>query len=208
MDADSEDATQDIIRDYGVKLYSISDNFYCGANRNFGVKKSNGDVIAFLDADTQIVDGWLDELISSMRGYDIVAGYSPDPDGKHLPRVPIYVDGQDITYPTCNIAYRREVFDKVGYFREDMKRGSDCEFNYRCVKAGYIIGYNPKMKVYHHQKDSFRGFAKQAFWNGYARKQLNRIHPDLKHRHQHGVSLKNLARLGFGFLGYVSGNKI
>ncbi len=53
----------------------------------------------------------------------------------------------------------------------------------------FRMDYNPKMKVYHYQRSTRKGFAKQAFWNGYGRKQLNRIHPELKHGHQHGVGL-------------------
>jgi len=151
--------------------------------------------------DTEISDTWYKELTTSIKQYDIVAGYSPDPEGRHLPRVPIYVNGQDITYPTCNIAYKREIFEKVGYFREEMITAEDIELNYRCVQAGYIIFYNPKMMVNHYQRTTRLGFAKQAFWNGYGRRQLNRIHPELKHMHQHGAGLKNLVRLGIGFLG-------
>lgn len=201
VDAGSTDKTCEIAKSYDfVKLISAPSSLR-GGGRNIGVKKSSGNVIVFLDADTELTDKWYSELINSMKIYDIVAGYSPDPKGRHLPRVPIYVNGQDITYPTCNIAYKREIFEKVGYFREEMITAEDIELNYRCVKAGYTMFYNPKMKVYHYQRATRKGFAKQAFWNGYGRRQLNRIHPKLKHSHQHGVGLKSMTRLGIGFLG-------
>jgi hypothetical protein len=57
------------------------------------------------------------------------------------------------------------------------------------------------MTIYHYQRTTKKGFIKQAFWNGYGRKQLNKIHPELMHEHQHGFGLKNFVRLGFGFLG-------
>ena len=201
VDAGSTDKTCEIAKSYDfVKLISAPSSLR-GGGRNIGIKKASGDVIVFLDADTEISDTWYKELTTSMKQYDIVAGYSPDPEGRHLPRVPIYVNGQDITYPTCNIAYKREIFEKVGYFREEMITAEDIELNYRCVQAGYIIFYNPKMMVNHYQRTTRLGFAKQAFWNGYGRRQLNRIHPELKHMHQHGAGLKNLVRLGIGFLG-------
>ena len=201
VDAGSTDKTCEIAKSYDfVKLISAPSSLR-GEGRNIGIKKASGDVIVFLDADTKLTDAWNIELTDSMKQYDIVAGYSPDPNGRHLPRVPIYVNGQDITYPTCNIAYKQEIFEKVGYFREEMITAEDIELNYRCVKAGYIIFYNPKMKVYHYQRTTRLGFAKQAFWNGYGRRQLNRIHPELKHMHQHGAGLKNIVRLAIGFLG-------
>ena len=140
-----------------------------------------------------------------MKYNDIVVGYSPDPKGKQLPRVPIYVDGQDITWPCCNIAHKKKVFDDIGYYDETQNLPEDCEFNLRCVKAGYVIHYNPKMKLFHNQRTSWKGFCKQAFWNGEARYELNNLHPELKHMHQHGVGCKNLFRLGFGACGYFIG---
>jgi glycosyltransferase involved in cell wall biosynthesis len=205
VDAGSTDKTREIVKSFGyIKLISAP-NTLRGEGRNVGIKKTDADVIVFLDADTEITDEWYPELIKSVKNYDIVAGYSPDPENRHLPRVPVYLNGQDLTYPTCNIAYKREIFEKVGYFRRDMVTAEDIELNYRCVKAGYTIFYNPKMKVYHYQRSTFKGFAKQAFWNGYGRKQLNRIHPELKHMHQHGLDSKNIIQLGIGFIGHSIG---
>lgn len=177
-----------------------------GEGKNIGIKKAGGDVIIFLNDDVEITDEWLTEVKKSLRHSDIVAGYSLDPNRKMLARVPIYINGQDATWPTCNIIYKKEVFDKVGYFDEKMITAEDVEFNCRCIKQGYVIHYNPKMFVYHYQRETIKGFIKQAFWNGYGRKQFNRLHPDLKYEHQHGIGFKSVVRLGFGFLGYVLGD--
>jgi len=205
VDAGSTDKTCDIAKSHDfVKLLNAPDTLR-GGGRNVGIKEASGDIIVFLDADTEITEDWFKEVLSSMKLFDIVAGYSPDPNGRHLPRVPVYLNGQDLTYPTCNIAYKREIFDKVGLFRDDMITAEDIELNYRCVKAGYTIFYNPKMKIYHYQRSTRKGFAKQAFWNGYGRKQLDRIHPELKHGHQHGLGFRNFIRLGIGFIGHSIG---
>jgi len=205
VDADSKDDTIKKIEEYNCARIIRAGFVSKGKARNIGIKKSKGDVVINTDSDVKILPGWFDGLENSMQVCDIVAGYSPDPKGKHLPRVPIYVDGQDITYPTCNIAHKKEVFEEVGYYDETQNLPEDCEFNYRCVKAGYAIYYNPKMKLYHMPRTSWKGFCKQAFWNGEARYEINRLHPELKHSHQHGVGFKNLARLGFGFFGYTIG---
>jgi len=176
-----------------------------GEGKNIGIKRAKGDVIVFLDDDVEVTKGWLKELKKSLKYSDIVAGYSPNPEGQDLPRVPIYVNGQDITYPTCNIAYKKEVIDKIGFFDKRMITAEDVDYNCRCVKKGFIINYNPKMIVNHYHRSTFRGFAKQAFWNGYGRRQFNRRHPEFKKEHQHGFKLKNLSRLCFGFLGYLFG---
>jgi len=175
-----------------------------GEGKNIGIKKATGDVIVFFDDDIKVTKDWLSALKESLKYYDIVAGYSPRPDGLDMPRVPIFVNGQDTTWPTCNIAYKKEVMDKVGFFNKKMITAEDIDYNIRCVKKGYVIGYNPKMKVLHYHRETFKGFAKQAFWNGYGRKQLYEEHPELRE----DTKIKEILRLGFGFLGYVFGEWI
>lgn len=179
-----------------------------GGGKNIGVKKATGDAIVFLDDDVEVTKGWLSELTKSLKQLDIVAGWSPNPNSKSLHRVSIDVDGQDITFPSCNIVYKKKVFDKVGFFDEGMVTAEDIDFNYRCIQNGFTIEYNPKMKVFHYHRSTFGGFAKQSFWNGYGRRQLNDKHPELRKLHQHGVKFKSLARLGFGFLGFTFGGLI
>ena len=211
----STDKTPRILQEkrYGfIKILHVPTDSFCGENRNMGIKRATGKILAFIDADTEITPEWLPELKKSMEHNDIVAGFSPDPNGKHLPRVPIIINGQDITYPTCNIAYKKEVFNKTGLFREDMKRGSDCEFNYRCTQNGYIIYYNPRMKIYHYQRKTLTGFMKQAFWNGYARYELNNMHEEIKNNSNITQAIKNMFRYWtrnlIGGMGYILGGKI
>jgi len=205
IDSDSKDYTIDIVKNFGFPIFIQAGKTSKGEARNIGIKKATGDIIVNIDSDTEILEGWYEAIIKSMNQYDIVAGYAPDPKGNHLPRVPIYIDGQDITYPCCNIAHKRKVFNDVGFYDTTQNLPEDIEFNYRCVKKGYVIHYNPKMKLHHYQRSSKIGFAKQAFWNGEARYELDKIHPEFRHSHQHGVGFKNMARLGFGFFGYYFG---
>ena len=180
VDYESTDNTKEIVKMYGFARLICIDFCSKGKARNEGIKKSTGDVIVNIDSDVEILDGWFEAMKETMNYADIVAGYSPDPLDRQLPRVPIWVDGQDITFPTCNIAYKRSVLDKVGLFNEEQDMAEDCELNYRCVKAGYTIAYNPKMKLYHHQRETKRGFIKQAFINGKARARLRALHPEIK----------------------------
>jgi len=205
VDSLSTDNTVDVAksRPY-VKL--ISKQCTAGGGRNIGVKNANNDVIAMLDADTEVTDSWLPELVSTMKYSDIVAGYAPDPAGKHLSRVPIVINGQDITYPQCNIAYKKQVFDDVGLLREDMTYAEDCEFNYRCTKKGYKITYNPKMLAYHYERPTKKQWISKAVKNGYGRFELEKFIPEIKNKHEHGFKIQNIIRLGFGFVGYVMGH--
>ena len=205
VDAGTPDLADIVLEDFKFPQIINGKGSSRGGGKNIGIKKASGDVIAFLDDDTEVTDNWIIEMTKTLKHSDIVAGWSTNPGGKNLPRVSIDVKGQDITLPSCNIAYKKEVFDKVGLFDEEMITAEDIDFNYRCIQKGFTIDYNPKMKVFHHHRIAFKGFAKQAFWNGYGRKQLNKKHPELKKMHQHGVKLRSIIRLGFGILGFIFG---
>lgn len=203
VDADSDDRTVEILRKRGyVKIVSLPRRSTKGKARSEGIKAAKGEIIANIDSDVEILEGWHEALLATMNHADIVAGYSPHPKRGSMPRVQIIIDGQDITYPTCNIAHRKEVFEKTGYFK-DTELSEDCDFNYRCIKSGYVIQYNPKMKVLHHHTTTKIGFIKQAFIYGRGRWELNKTYPGLRTKHQHGISIKNLVRLSVGSLGYI-----
>ena len=203
VDANSDDRTVKILKERGyIKIIGLPRRSTKGKARSEGIKVAKGEIIANLDSDVEILDGWHEALLETMNYADIVAGYSPHPKRGNMPRVQILIDGQDITYPTCNIAHKKEVFEKVGYYK-DTELSEDCDFNYRCVKSGYIIQYNPKMKVLHHHTTTKIGFIKQAFIYGRGRWELNKTYHGLRTKHQHGVSIKNWVRLSVGFLGYI-----
>jgi len=63
--------------------------------------------------------------------------------------------------------------------------------------------YNPKMKAYHYERSTKIGWIQKAIKNGYGRFELEKFHPDIKHKHEHGVGVNSLLRLGFGFIGYL-----
>ena len=205
IDSNSSASTIQTIKSFGFPTFVQTGNTSKGEARNIGIQKAKADIIVNTDSDVKILEGWYEALLQSMEYCDIVAGYAPDPKDRQLPRVPIFVDGQDITYPCCNIAHKRKVFNDVGLYDVTQNLPEDIEFNYRCVKKGYVLHYNPKMKLYHHQRSTKKGFLKQAFWNGEARYELDNIHPEFKHSHQHGVSAKSMMRLGIGFFGYTLG---
>lgn len=64
-------------------------------------------------------------------------------------------------------AYKREVFDKVGLFNEQLGRTEDNEINYRIREAGYKICYSPDIVSYQHTRNSLKAMLKQKYGNGY-----------------------------------------
>lgn len=83
--------------------------------------------------------------------------------------VAFYRRGQKRTYvkSVFHGAYRREVFDKVGFFNEDLGRTEDNEIHYRIRKAGYRICYDPEIISYQYTRNSLGKMLKQKYGNGY-----------------------------------------
>jgi glycosyltransferase involved in cell wall biosynthesis len=186
VDAASKDRTRDIVRRYAekypfIKLYIKPGTR--GISTNFGISKATGDVIAFTGGDDLANPNWVKELrISFQQGADIVAGRSIMIGLKaweDLDRVELYHKGFDISYPSANMAFRREVPKKVKGFDPWFITAEDIDLNFRAVDAGYKITYNPNAVIYRRTKSTVYGFFRQAFWNGAGRKQLTLKHGNL-----------------------------
>lgn len=64
-------------------------------------------------------------------------------------------------------AYRREVFEKVGGFNENLLRTEDNEMHYRIRQAGYKLCYDPQIVSYQYARSSLKRMIKQKYGNGY-----------------------------------------
>lgn len=218
VDAHSEDRTRDIVKKYMedydfIHLYEKGGSR--GEGRNYGVKKASGNYIAFTDGDDIANPFWLTEIRRSFRkGADIVAGrtiyigYGP---WEKLERVELFYRGFDVTYPSCNLAYRKELFESIGGFDPWFVTAEDIDLNMRAVDAGGKLVYNARAIIYHRTRDSFFSFAKQAFWNGYGRKQLTIKHGNLWDKYKprkmfnpSQLSFWGVVRLCFAFMGYLA----
>lgn len=73
-------------------------------------------------------------------------------------------------------AYRREVFERVGYFDERLVRNQDDEFNYRVTKAGFRIRLSQAIKSKYYVRGSFPKLFRQYRQYGYWKVYVNRLH--------------------------------
>ena len=64
-------------------------------------------------------------------------------------------------------AYRREVFDRVGLFDEELVRNQDDEFNFRLTQAGGRIWLDPSIRSVYYSRTSLRGLWRQYFQYGF-----------------------------------------
>lgn len=63
--------------------------------------------------------------------------------------------------------YRKEVFDKVGRYNEQLTRTEDNEMHHRMKQAGYKFYYDPEIISYRVTRSSLVKLLKQKYLNGY-----------------------------------------
>ncbi|MBX8639275.1 MAG: glycosyltransferase [Thermoplasmata archaeon] len=215
VDAFSSDGTAEIAGKYAaaypyIKLYRWPGKR--GEGRNYGVSKSSGDYVVFIDGDCIASEHWLSEIISSLRVSDVVAGrtvYIGRAAYLGFERVELYRKGMDVTYPSCNLAYRRKVFTELGGFDRWFITAEDIDLNIRAVDSGHAINYNDLAVVRSRTRDNIYGFSRQAFWNGAGRKQLTLKHGSLWKNYRpldmfrRKMSFHGLLRVSMALLGYL-----
>ena len=80
--------------------------------------------------------------------------------------------------------YRRDVFDRIGMFDEDMVRNQDDELNFRLELAGGLIWQSPAIISWYHPRSTLGGLFRQYWQYGYWKVRVMQKHgrtPSLRH---------------------------
>jgi glycosyltransferase involved in cell wall biosynthesis len=216
LDSASEDDTVKIAKSYSkrydfVKVYDHGGTR--GESRNYGAKVAEGDILAFIDGDCIADHTWIAELRKGIQEGEIVAGKTIVVGNKafeDLERVELFYQGFDLTYPSCNLAYKKETYEDIKGFDPWFRTAEDIDLNLRAVDNGAKIVYNENAIVFHRTRSNLISFFKQAFWNGFGRKQLTLKHGRLWKNYRmeemikHHMSFWYMIRLSMALLGYFT----
>jgi GT2 family glycosyltransferase len=213
--APEERCTLDVVEEFNGVIYWPEPAAGLSRARNSGISRSSGDIVAFTDDDVVVHPRWLvgvrdalsRDTIFGMTGLVLPAeletesqirfefdfggfsgGYRPITfdsfffDSMLSRGVPVWRIGAG-----ANMAFRREVFRRIGHFDERLGAGAsgcseDSEFWYRMLAAGMSITYEPRAVVWHsHRADLavFRSQMKQ-YMRGHVAALLVQFE---KHRH-------------------------
>ena len=215
VDAGSDDGTVQIIQKYmethpEIRLFHHPGTR--GESTNFGLKQATGEAVATIGGDCIANPFWLMELRKTLKEFDIAAGKTINigyQAFEELERVELYHKGMDISYPSGNMAWRKKVLDTIAGFDPWFVTAEDIDLNFRAVSEGFTLGHNPDAIVYHRMKEGFMKFFKQAFWNGWGRKQLTMKHGRLWGNYkpqklfETSTNFWAFARLFFALFGYL-----
>jgi succinoglycan biosynthesis protein ExoA len=203
VDGESSDGTPDLVRKFAERRRNVSldsnPRRWGSAARNIAVRKSRGDIVLLVDGHCELNDRqYLRKLADAFRrsGADCVGRPQPlDIEGAstlqraiaaarssrlgHHPDSFIYstTDGF-VPAKSVAVAYRRSVFDQVGYFDETFDACEDVEFNHRVDRAGLRCYFTPDLAVHYAPRDSLRGLFRQLVRYGRGRVRLARKHPE------------------------------
>lgn len=147
--------------------------------RNAGVRASRGDLIVFTDAGCIPQSGWLSaltDLVLAGQERVVVGGTQSKRAGFRLysaagDKAPSYLH----ECSTINVALARQVFDAVGDFDESFRYGSDVDFSWRVVDAGFRLRSVPDAVVEVDWGD-WRRQLRRSYAYGRARVRLYRKH--------------------------------
>ncbi len=183
VDALSRDGTFEVAREFAARfpdrVRAVQQFGSRGIGRNSGARLARGEFLAFTDGDCVADSQWLTALRRGFARTDVVAGRIVAL-GKSqyaaLDRVELFQRGSDVTHPSCNLGYRRALFEKLKGFDPRFITAEDIDLNLRAVESGAHLTELPDAVIYHQMRPTFIRFLYQAFWNGYGRKQLTEKH--------------------------------
>lgn len=143
---------------------------------NLGAAVAAGDIVVFLNNDTEPLDGWLAPLVEAFNDPDvgIVGAKLLYPDGRvQHAGVDIYRDDHDVltgvhaassladvgrpvqAVTGACMAVRSELFDTLGGFCEEFWNGyEDVDLCLAARSGGWTIRYEPRSVVVHHESAS------------------------------------------------------
>lgn len=187
-------------RSHGARLVRRDVNGGPGPARTTATDVVTTGLVAYVDSDCTVTDGWLDGLTWLFADPEIAAAAPrvrpvPPGDGRrraidrfadaHSPldlgpregevgprRVVRYV-------PAATLVVRRAALESVGGFDPGLRVGEDVDLVWRLVEAGWRVRYVPEVTVHHREPERWRDLLARRVRYGTSAAPLAARHPGL-----------------------------
>lgn len=148
-----------------------------GTARNKAIEHSKGDIICCIDSDCIAERDWLKKMVQvhSENIYAAVGGivYNGNDPSCNTAWAGYLAEFRDVFpntrntivphIPTCNISYKRYVFEQEESFNSDYYPQEDLEFNHRITNNGHLIYLDASIRVDHFHRTKFNAFIRHQF---------------------------------------------
>lgn len=161
--------------------------------RNYGMDRADGDYFIFVDSDCILPPDYIESLRRSLEENPVDCFGGPDAAHDSFSRTQKAisysmtaflttggirggkVSMEKFTPRTFNMGFSREVYDRVGGFREMFSE--DIDMSTRIRLAGFSISLYPDVYVYHKRRVDLKKFWKQVHVFGMSRITLELLYP-------------------------------
>lgn len=200
VDGLSDDRSREIVEEFGEKhpLIKLLDNprRIVPTAMNIGIKEARGEVIIRVDGHCRLAPDYVSQCIRHLKetGAACVGGAIENIGQTSMAQAislamsslfgvgdAYFRHGQQQKERYVDTlafgAYKREVFDCIGLFDEELVRNQDYELNYRLRQAGGKILLTPTIKSRYYTRSSLRTLWNQYFQYGFWKARMLRKHP-------------------------------
>lgn len=180
VDNESDDASVEIAKEYGVNKIKSIKKFLPGNAINIGIKNSTGELIVILSAHCiPSNEKWLTNLVNSVKAKNIAGAY-----GRQLPLESTSSDdardllitfgnesrvqNKDPFFHNANSIIKKSVWKKIP-FDDGITNIEDRDWAKKVINEGFKIKYDSTAAVYHfhglHQHNNYSSFRASAVNN-------------------------------------------
>lgn len=161
---------------------------------NIGIQSARGDIIVRMDAHSRYKYNYISECVRALDTYDadnvggrwitvprnntligrsicFATSVSFGVGNAYYRLRRVFSSGHNLNKPRwdINVAYfccRREVFDRIGLFNEQLDRSEDIDFRSRLTLEGYRTLFVPSIECFYMMRTKFGDFLRHMFRNG------------------------------------------